>query len=107
MNKMKKQTYLVRLAGGYFFQEKSTDISFTIEQKDFTIKAKQVVFWAPTKNKEETEFLLQITEAQLKKLKSITSVNFDVRGLFGSDSLPPIIRRPPPGAQFLPWGVLY
>jgi hypothetical protein len=104
---MKKQTFFVRLAGGYYYEEKSNEISFTIEQKDFTIKAKQLIFWAPTKNKGETEFLIQISEAQLKKLKSISSVDFDVRGLLGSDSLPPIIRRPPPGAQFLRWGVHY
>lgn len=100
---MKETTYFVRLEGGYYFTPKSTKITFNIDGSNFTIRSKQVVFWKESDNQKDTEFLIEISEEQLKILKSISKVEFDIRGRFGTGSLPPRPGIPPPGAQLLPW----
>ncbi len=100
---MKETTYLVRLAGGYYHKEKSRTVTLSIDGTNFTIATKQIIFWNPTADQKGTEFLIEISEDQLKILKSISKTDFDIRYRYGTGSLPPIIRRPPPGAQFLLW----
>lgn len=100
---MKETTYFVRLNGGYYYKPKAITISFNIDGSNFTIRTKQVVFWEPSKDQQSTEFLIEINEDQLKILNSFSKKDFDIRKRYGTGSLPPIIRRPPPGAQFLLW----
>ncbi len=100
---MKETTYFVRLNGSYYYKEKAKTVLFTIEGNSFAIKTSQIVFWEPSKDQSVMEFLIEITEDQLKILKSFANQDFDIRKRYGTGSLPPIIRRPPPGAQILRW----
>jgi hypothetical protein len=102
---MKETTYFVRLDGGYFHKAKSRTVTFNIEGKSFLVKTSQVVFWESSKDQKSTEFLVGITEDQLKILKSLTKQDFDIRKRFGVGSLPPRPGIPPPGAQFLRWNI--
>ena len=101
--KMKETTYFVRLEGGYYYKLKARNIMFNIDGNNYSIKTSQVVFWNESANQKGTEFLIEISEDELKKLKSFSKVDFDIRKRYGTGSLPPRPGVPPPIIEFLRW----